>query len=88
MKMSLHASVAEVVALFVFALANTVGCTTREDSAMKVAHEAARAGERACLDAGQTESCREPICRDQCDRFSDSAHLLATCIDKCMGRGT
>ena len=74
--------------LLILAGANAIGCATREDNAVRAARAAALLAERACRDAGSTEGCREPICRDQCDRFADSARLVETCIDKCLGRGT
>ena len=76
------------LAFIALTVATAPACRTREDSAARVAREGAQAAERACGDAGQSEACREPICRDQCDRFGDSPHLAETCIGKCMGRGT
>jgi len=76
-----------LVAVMFFALASALGCT-REDSAAKVAREGVLAAERACDDAGQTEVCRERVCRDRCDRFADSVHLLEACMARCTGRGT
>ena len=74
--------------MVVLAAATALGCRTREDAAHKVAHEGALVAAESCADAAAVEACHEPICRDRCATFSDSIHLVETCITKCMGRGT
>jgi hypothetical protein len=67
---------------------SVLGCRTREDAAHKVAREGTLAAADSCADAAAVEACRQPICRARCAPFSDSVHLLETCITQCMGRGT
>jgi hypothetical protein len=63
-------------------------CRTREDAALSLARETARAAARVCADASDGEVCRDPICRSGCGVYADAPHLIEACIARCMGRDT
>ena len=67
---------------------SVLGCRTREDAAHKVAREGALAAADNCADAAAVEPCHEATCGARCAPFSDSVHIVETCIAQCMGRGT